>query len=139
MLLKIKKNLGDIFDFSNLDENHELFGNKIKKMIGKFKIETPTKIWIEEFLTLRSKGYAFKCGDDSKKKLKVFSKIQTKNIKIVEYKFCLDGEKSVNECENYILKSINRDMYLQKIRRTKLSIFVDKRNYLNSIESLPWT
>ena len=25
------KNLGDVFDFSNLDENHELFSNKNKK------------------------------------------------------------------------------------------------------------
>ena len=25
------KNLGDLFDFSNLDKNHELFGNKNKK------------------------------------------------------------------------------------------------------------
>ena len=35
------KKLEDIFDFSNLDKNHELFSNKIKKVIGKFKIETP--------------------------------------------------------------------------------------------------
>ena len=27
------KNLEDIFDFSNLDENHELFSNKKKKVI----------------------------------------------------------------------------------------------------------
>ena len=35
------KNLEDIFDFSNLDENHELFSNKNKKVVGKYKIETP--------------------------------------------------------------------------------------------------
>ena len=36
------KNLGDIFDFSNLDEHHELFSEKKnKKVIGKFKTETP--------------------------------------------------------------------------------------------------
>ena len=34
------KTLEDIFDFSNLDENHELFSNKNKKVIGKFEIET---------------------------------------------------------------------------------------------------
>ena len=38
------KILEDIFDFSNLDENHELFSNKNKKVIGKFKIETPKNI-----------------------------------------------------------------------------------------------
>ena len=31
------KHLADIFDFSNLDENHELFNNKNEKVIGKFK------------------------------------------------------------------------------------------------------
>ena len=35
------KILEDIFDFSNIDEHHELFSNKNKKVIGKFKIETP--------------------------------------------------------------------------------------------------
>ena len=39
----IIKNLEDIFNFSNLDENHELFSKKNKKLIGKFKIETPKK------------------------------------------------------------------------------------------------
>ena len=52
------KNLEVFFDFSNLDKNHELFSNKNKKVIGKFKIETPTNIWIDEFNALRSKMYA---------------------------------------------------------------------------------
>ena len=30
------KNLEDIFDFSNLDKNHELFSNKNKKVTGFF-------------------------------------------------------------------------------------------------------
>ena len=32
------KNLENIFDLNNLDENHELFSNKNKKVIGKFQI-----------------------------------------------------------------------------------------------------
>ena len=44
------ENLEDIFDFSYLDENHELFSEKNKKVIGKFKIETPKNIWIDEFV-----------------------------------------------------------------------------------------
>ena len=68
-VIKDLKNLEDIFDFSNLDKNHELFSNKNKKVIGKFKIETPKNIWIDEFVCLRSKMYAFKCADDSKNKL----------------------------------------------------------------------
>ena len=47
---------------------------KNKKVVGKFKIETPEKIWIDEYVCLRSKKYSFKCGDDSKNKLKGISK-----------------------------------------------------------------
>ena len=39
-IIKDSKNLEDIFDFSNLVENHELFSNKNKKVLGQFKIET---------------------------------------------------------------------------------------------------
>ena len=78
------KNLEDIFDFSNLDKNHELFSNKNEKVTGKFKIETPESFWIDEFVCLRSKMYAFECGNDSKNKLKGVSKSQSKNIKFEE-------------------------------------------------------
>ena len=137
-IIKDLKNLEDIFDFSNLDENHELFSNKNKKVIGKFKIETPKNIWIDEFVALRSKMYAFRCGDDTKNKLKGISKSQSRNIKFEEYKICLDGEESENICSNYILKPINHDMYMQEIIKSTLSIFDDKRNYLDNYTSLPW-
>ena len=78
------KNLEDLFDFSNMNKNHELFSNKNKKIVGKFKIETPENIWIDEFVALRSKCYAFKCGNDSKNKLKGISKSYSKNIKFEE-------------------------------------------------------
>ena len=43
-IFKDSKLLEEIFDFSNLDEKHELISKKkIKKVIGKFKIETPKK------------------------------------------------------------------------------------------------
>ena len=137
-IIKDLKSLEDIFDFSNLDKNHELYTNKNEKVISKFKIETPKNIWIDEFVCLRSKMYAFKCGDDSKNKLKGVSKSQSKNIKFEEYKICLDGEELENECINYILKSSNHDIYMQGIKKTTLSIFDDKRNYLDNIRSIPW-
>ena len=114
------KNLENIFDFSNLDKNHELFSNKNKKGIGKFKIETPKNIWINEFICLRSKMYAFKCGDDSKNKLKGISKSQSKNIKFEEYKKCLDGEEYQQECNNYIIRPINHEMVLQKVKKINI-------------------
>ena len=132
------KNLEDLFDFSNLDKNHELFSNKNKKVVGKFKIETPKNIWIDEFVALRSKCYAFKCGDDRKNKLKGISKFYSRNIKFEEYYNCLFGREYQYECDNYILRSINHEMVLQKVKKSTLSIFDDKRCYKNNIESIPW-
>ena len=136
--IKDLKNLADIFDFSNLDEILELFNNKNKKVIGKYKIETPKNIWIDEFICLRSKCYAFKCGVDSKNKLKGISKSQSKNIKFEEYYNCLLGRKYQHECDNHIIRSINHELYLQRVKKSTLSQFDDKRCYINNIESIPW-
>ena len=137
-IIKDLKNLEDSFDSSNLDKNHEIFGNKNKKVIGKFELETPKKIWIDEFVCVRSKIYAFKCGDDSKNKLKGISKCQLKNNKFEEYKKCLDGEKYQEECEIYILTSVNHEMYLQKVKKSSFSIFDDKQFYMSETKSIPW-
>ena len=132
------KNLEDLFDFSNLNKNHEIFSNKNKKIVGKIKIETPENIWIDEFVALRSKCYAFKCGDNSKNKLKGISKSQSRNIKFEEYYNCLFGRENQYECDIYILRSVKLDMVLQKVKKSALSIFDDKRCYINNIESIPW-
>ena len=60
-IIKDLKNLEDIFDFSNSGKNYELFKNKYKKVIGKFKTETPKIFRIDELVCPRSKMYAFKC------------------------------------------------------------------------------
>ena len=55
IIIKDLEKFGDIFDFSNIDKNHELFSGKNKKVIGKFKIGSPKNIWINELVCLRSK------------------------------------------------------------------------------------
>ena len=139
-IIKDLKNLEDIFDFSNLDENHELFSNRYKKVIGKFKIETPKNIWIDEFVCLRSKAYSFICenNDENKNKIKGISKSQSKHIKFEEYYNCLFGGEYQKESNNYIIRSINHEMVLQEVKKSTLSIFDDKRCYINETESIPW-
>ena len=118
------KKLEDIFNFSNLNENHELFSNKNKKDIGKFSIETHLKrIIMDEFTVLRSKMYAFNLGGDSKNKVRGISKSYSKNIKFEEYKKCLNGEKYQEEFVNYILRSINHEMFLQKTKKIFIVYF----------------
>ena len=90
---------------------------------------SPKKIWIDEFVCLRSKIYSFKWGVDSKNKLNGISKTQAKHIKLKEYKKCLDGLEYQRECNIYIVRSINHEMYLQEVKKSTLSIFNDKKIY----------
>ena len=89
--IKDLQNFNDLFDFSNLKKNHELYSIKNKKVVGKFKIETPKNVFEDELICLISKAYAFICGSDNKTKLKGTSKSQSKNIQFVEYYNCLFG------------------------------------------------
>ena len=108
--------------------------------MGFFKIETPKNIWIDEFVCLRSKAYSFKCKneDEKKNKIKGISKSQSKHIKFEEYYNCLFGREYQKECNNYIIRSINHEMVLQEVKKSTLSLFDDKRCYINNIESKPW-
>ena len=78
------KNLGHLLDFSNLDVNHEIFSNK--KEVGNFKIETPKNIWSDEFISLRSKAYSFKCNDKNTNKLKGISESYSTHSRSEQYK-----------------------------------------------------
>ena len=73
-----------------------------------------------------------------KNKLNGFSKSQSKHIKFEDYKKCLDGKEYQRECNNYILRSISHQMHLQEVKKSTLSIFDDKRCYINETESKPW-
>ena len=44
------------------------YSNKNKKVIGKFKTETPKNIIIDDCVCLRSKAYSLKCKDNGEKK-----------------------------------------------------------------------
>ena len=50
-------------------------------------------------------------------------------------------EKIINKnviINNYIIRSLNHEMYLQLIQKTLLSLFDDKRCYINNIKSKAW-
>ena len=83
-IIKDLEILEDIFDFSKLDENHELFSIKNTNVIGKFKKETPKYVILDKIVCLRSEMFSFKCGNDSKIKLKDVSKSRSKHNKFEE-------------------------------------------------------
>ena len=87
---------------------------------------------------MRCKAYAFKCNNKSTNKLKGITRAQAKNIKFEEYYNCLFGKEYQKTCDNYLIRSVNHDMFLQKVEKKTLSTFDEKRKYENAIESLPW-
>ena len=82
--------------------------------------------------------YSFKSGDVDKNKRKGVSKSQSKHNKFEDYYNCLFGEEYQKDCDNYIIRSINHEMYLQRVKRLTLSLFDDKRCYINETEIKPW-
>ena len=84
-IVKVSNNLEDRSDFSNLDENHEIFSIRNKKTIGKIKIETPKNIWIDESLCLGSKAYSFVCIGENTNEIKKIVNLNQKimNLKII--------------------------------------------------------
>ena len=66
-------------------------------------------------------------GINSKNKLKGISKSCSRNIKLEEYYNCLFGGEYQKNCDNYLIWSINHEMYILK---SPLSLFDDKRCYI---------
>ena len=69
-------------------------------------METLKKIWIDEFICLRIKLYAFNCGNDSENKLKAICKSQSESIKFEEYLECLSGNDYQQDCGFYLIRAI---------------------------------
>ena len=136
-IIRELKNHEDIFDFNNLRKDHQLHSNKNKKVLGKCRMETALNILIDEFNWLRSNASSFKCRNNLKNELQGISISNSKNIKIKEYYNCLFGGEKPKECDNYIFRSINHDMYLQQVQISTLSPFEDKRCFEKNIESKP--
>ena len=63
------------------------------------------------------------------KKLKSICNPQSENINFEEYKNCLNGENHQKECDNYILRSVSYQMFLQEVTENSLSYFDAKRCY----------
>ena len=80
----------------------------------------------------------FKCGDDNKNILKGVFESQSKHIKFDQYKKCLDDKKYQEQYEVYLLRTVNHEMYLPQIIKSTLSVFDDKRCFINETESIPW-
>ena len=54
----------------------------------------------------------------------------------------MKSKTMINQCQkdrdNSITRSVNHEMYIQKIKKSTLSIFDDKRCHINQTESKSW-
>ena len=93
---------------------------------------------MDENICVRSKMYAFKCGDDSENKVKGVCISQSKKFRIEEFEKCLGGKDCPKECDKNLMRSINNEMYLQRVLKCTLSSFDDNRFHAINIECKPW-
>ena len=69
------------------------------------------------------------------KKTERYFQILFKKVNFEGYYKCLFGWKYQQECDDYILRSLNHEKLFQKVLRSTLSQFDDKRCYEISIET----
>ena len=127
----------DDFDFSELDENHELYDTINKKVIGKMRIETSPIIELDNFVALRSKSYSF----SYKNAQKTVQKSKQKGIQHTPpYTQFINSlfNSETTTATNYSIRSNAHNLTVQKQDKLALNPFDDKRVYLNPIQSLSW-
>ena len=123
----------DEFDFSELDESHELYNPINKKVIGKMKIETSSVLVLDTFTALRSKSYSFSYNNIQKAKQKGIQKAP----KCEEYQNSLFNSET-SKSTNISIRFTLHNLTVEKQPKLCLNPFDDKRLYINPIQSLPW-
>ena len=104
---------------------------KIKKVIGKFKDESPDEV-IKSFVGIRSKCYTFKTKNNVVKKAKGVNKVVVKkNISFDDYKNCVLKDEPKNVKVNAI-RTAKMMNYLLTQNKLALSNKDDKRVWKNT-------
>ena len=125
-----------LFDTSNFNPDHFVYNTMNKKVVGKFKDESPLYP-IEEFVGLRSKLYAFSTSKKTEKRAKGISKAVVKNtINMEDYKNTL-FEKNTLYRKITTFKSKKHEICTTEINKKALCGDDDKRFILkNNIDTL---
>lgn len=127
----------EYFDMSEYDKNNPIYDETNKKVIGRFKDETPLST-IKQFVGVRSKCYALETEDlKITKKLKGITKcIVKKTIDITDYKKCvlenIDMYRDVNSIRTKGLTNYS-------LQQTKLALSnQDDKRVWNGINSFAY-
>uniref|UniRef100_A0A8D8SNK6 DNA-directed DNA polymerase n=1 Tax=Cacopsylla melanoneura TaxID=428564 RepID=A0A8D8SNK6_9HEMI len=116
----------DTLDTSNYPSSHYLHDNTNKKMLGKFKDESPANP-ITKFVGLRAKMYAFETKQNYSKNVgKGIPYSCLKEMSVSIYKNSLFSEK-ITHVEFDTIESKNHELRMKRVRKVGLSPFDDKR------------
>ena len=132
-LIEFLKQYKDEFDFSKLDNAHQLYNLTNKKVIGKMKIETSPVLVLDSFTALRSNSYSFSYNCIQKAKQKVIQKAP----ECEDYTRCLFMSETTSATK-YSIRSNLHKLSVEKQNKLALNPFDDKGVYLNPIQSLSW-
>jgi hypothetical protein len=119
------------FDTSNFPQDHFLYSDKNKKVLGKMKDELDGRI-ITEFVGLRSKMYSILEQSGASKKVGkgIVKATLHKSISHADYKTSLLSRK-VQRADMYTIRSFKHEIFTIKQKKVTLSPFDDKRYIQN--------
>ena len=130
----IVEDVKDRFDTSGYNPNRPLPVG-LNKVIGLMKDELGGEI-MTEFVTLRSKMYAYKTGEPEFKKCKGIKKcVVRKTISLEDYKACLFSEETCYRSQ-LMFRSSKHKVKTLEVNKLALSRDDDKRITVNGINSL---
>ena len=84
------------------------------------------------------KTYSFNRRNDGKNIFNGISKSHSKIIKFEEYDNCSNGKRYEQENDILKIRSINHEIYPQRVSESSLSPFDEKRCLIKETESNPW-
>jgi hypothetical protein len=130
------KGMKEHYDMSEYSKESGLYDVENKKVIGKFKDESPDEV-IKSFVGIRSKCYTFKTKNNVVKKAKGVSKVVIKkNVSFDDYKNCVLKDEPKNVKINAI-RTVNMMNYSLTQNKLALSNRDDKRVW-NNTTSTAW-
>jgi len=130
---------GEKFDSSNYDVHHRLYSTTNRARLGCFKDECAGKL-LEEMILLKPKMYSMKYLDSSCHSIKRAKGVQRAAVKKLQhndYRTVYYSEMDTSE-EMTVINSKNHLVTTKSFRKRGLSLWEDKRCWLNKNLSLPY-
>ena len=135
--LRENKQVYPEFDFSNYNENSQLFSKHQKLETLKFKDEVGGKI-IHSIVALKSKLYSIAMGDHQKLSAKGTTKHAQKSLQHSVF-FRILAKETLLRTLNYTINSDKHNLFTLQTTKISLSCFDDKRYIMpNGVDTLPF-